>query len=141
MLRHRRLSFADVDAALELYDILTVGPKGQNPEAFAAVISHPGTSVFGGLLADQLVSMMTLHLLPNVTWGGRPYGLIENVVTHSDHRRKGFGSAVMAKALVSAWEAGAYKVMILSGSKRHGTPFYLACGFNAEDKTGLVIRP
>ena len=39
-------------------------------------------------------------------------------------------------------EAGCYKVMLMTGSKRASThAFYRACGFVADDKTGLVARP
>lgn len=84
--------------------------------------------------------MATLHLLPNVTWGGRPYGLVENVVTHPKHRRSGIGRAVLTAALDHAWTHQAYKVMLMTGDKRGVRGFYEAVGFSAEDKHAMVIR-
>lgn len=84
--------------------------------------------------------MLTLHLLPNVTWDARPYGLIENVVTVQSHRRRGIGKALMQYSLATAWAAGAFKVMLMTGKKRDAKGFYEAAGFSAEDKLAMVIR-
>jgi hypothetical protein len=41
-----------------------------------------------------------------------------------------------------AWEQTCYKVMLLTGSRRSAThPFYEACGFRGDEKTGFVARP
>ncbi len=37
-----------------------------------------------------MVATCTLVVIPNLTRGGTPYALIENVVTHTDHRNKGY---------------------------------------------------
>ena len=41
--------------------------------------------------AELLVSSCTLAIVPNLSRGGRSYGVVENVVTHADHRRLGLG--------------------------------------------------
>ncbi|MEM1075806.1 MAG: GNAT family N-acetyltransferase, partial [Pseudomonadota bacterium] len=105
----RALTLADTGTALLLYDALTLGPKTSDAGHFGRVISHPGTTVFGAFAGSALVGMATLHLLPNVTWGGRPYGLVENVVTHPDHRNQGVGRAVIDAIRDAAQSAHAYK--------------------------------
>ena len=57
MLHLRPLDAGDVSGALRLYDILTVGPKGQDPDAFARVIAHPGTQIMGGFLDQQKIRL------------------------------------------------------------------------------------
>lgn len=70
---------------------------------------------------ERLLSSCTLAIVPNLSRGGRPYGLIENVVTHADHRRLGFGRRVVAHALDLAWRADCYKVHLATGSKQEAT--------------------
>ncbi|BAT57924.1 acetyltransferase GNAT family protein [Variibacter gotjawalensis] len=104
-------------------------------------ISHyPGSGIFVGLVSDILVSTCTLIVVPNLTRGGAPYGLIENVVTHAFHRRQGYGQAVLRAAIASAWNSRCYKVMLLTGSKEPTTlKFYRDVGFE-QNKTGFQIR-
>jgi len=136
----RVLTKSDADEALILYNELTVGPPAQSTAAFSVVINHPGTQVFGLFLGKQLASMLTLHLLPNVVWEGRPYGLIENVVTRRCFQRQGLGRKVMHAAIVAAWQADAYKIMLMTGQKRGAKGFYEAVGFSSQDKFAMVMR-
>jgi len=136
----RPLTLADTDAALVLYNELTFGPATQDGAAFAAVLTHAGTTVFGAVQDDVVQAMVTLHLLPNVTWGARPYGLIENVVTGASWRGRGLGKMVLTHAVHAAWAQNAYKVMLMTGTKRGATGFYESVGFSSEDKHAMVIR-
>jgi hypothetical protein len=57
-----------------------------------AINQIPGSTVLLGLLHDELVASCTLIVIPNLTNGGKPYGLIENVVTDARHRGQGYGT-------------------------------------------------
>jgi GNAT superfamily N-acetyltransferase len=90
----------------------------------------------------QLVASCTLVIIPNLTRSGRSYGLIENVVTHSDFRRQGLGTALLRHALDLAWASSCYKVMLLTGRKDKETiRFYEKAGFKTGIKTGFVATP
>ena len=90
----------------------------------------------------KLVSTCNLTIVPNLTRSARPYGLIENVVTHPEYRRRGIGTQVLQYALNIAWKRGCYKVMLLTGSKNEATlRFYEQAGFVRGEKTGFVARP
>ncbi|MFX1572213.1 MAG: GNAT family N-acetyltransferase [Promethearchaeota archaeon] len=91
---------------------------------------------------NKFISSCALSIIPNLTRGGRPYGLIENVVTHTDHRQQGFGISVLQHALNVAWKNKCYKVMLLTGSKEPAVHhFYEKAGFKKGIKTGFVANP
>ena len=136
----RSLDVSDTAPALALYNELTLGPETSDAGAFEQVLAHPGTTVYGAEVDSGIQAMVTLHLLPNVTWNARPYGLVENVVTSKRYRGQGLGRAVLEAAIDAAWRAGAYKIMLLTGQKRGAKGFYESVGFSGEDKHAMVIR-
>lgn len=87
----------------------------------------------------ELVSSCVLVIVPNLTHGQRPYGLIENVITRPDMRGRRLASGCLAFAEGLARAAGCYKLMLLTGSKKPETlAFYERAGYNREDKTGFI---
>ncbi len=137
----RTLGMADAEQALVLYNELTIGPPADDPAAFFHVINHTGTRVFGVFTPqDDLAAMATLHLMPNVLWNARPYGLIENVVTRAACQRQGYGRRVMQGAIDAAWDDNAYKIMLMTGQRRGATGFYETLGFTSKDKFAMVMR-
>lgn len=136
----RVLTESDASQALILYNELTVGPPTDDPAVFSVVLSHPGTDIFGVFSGDTLASMVTLHLLPNVLWNARPYGLIENVVTRASLQGRGYGRHAMQAAIDAAWAADAYKLMLMTGQGRGAAGFYEALGFTSKDKYAMVMR-
>lgn len=143
----RTLCHADLDALLALYAHLHTTdlprPGRQQVEAvWQEALADPRCRYFGGFEADALVASCTIMLIPNLTRACRPYGLIENVVTHAQHRGQGWGKRLLQAALAHAWAEGCYKVMLLTGRKDEATlRFYEGAGFSREGKTGFVATP
>jgi GNAT superfamily N-acetyltransferase len=105
-----------------------------------AINQIPGSTVLLGLLHDELVASCTLIVIPNLTRGGKPYALIENVVTDARYRGRGYGTRLLHAAAQAAWSADCYKVMLLTGSKQPSTlGFYESAGFE-QSKTGFQMR-
>jgi GNAT superfamily N-acetyltransferase len=71
--------------------------------------------------------------------------LIENVVTHPDHRRTGLGRAVLSFALDAAWKRGkraATRSCWQTDSRREETlHFYEGAGFDRGGKTFFEAHP
>lgn len=137
----RDLGAADVEALVALYQHLNAGDAPPGPEAVRAVFAHPGLRHFGLLRGPTLIASCNLAVIPNLTRGGRAYGVIENVVTHAEHRGQGHGQAVVQHAIAQAWAAGCYKVVLTTSRKDPAVwAFYERCGFASGDKRAFVIR-
>ncbi|KMO13357.1 acetyltransferase [Methylobacterium platani JCM 14648] len=134
----------DLPRLLDLYDHLHPDdarcPPGDAVAVFDRLLRCEGSAVLVGAIGDALVTTCTLVVIPNLTRGAKAYALIENVVTHADHRGAGFGRAVLRAAVERAWDAGCYKVMLMTGSTKPSTlAFYEAAGFE-QSKTGFQVR-
>jgi len=104
--------------------------------------TNPNLQYFGFYIDGRLVSSCTISIIPNLTRGCRPYGIIENVVTHKDFRNKGYGSDILGHALGYAWSRNCYKVMLQTGKKDEATfRFYESVGFDKNEKQAFLARP
>ncbi|WP_413709905.1 GNAT family N-acetyltransferase [Rhizobium sp. Rhizsp82] len=140
----RTAGAGDLAALLALYAELNPSDPPVEPaiakKQMDAILAQPGMQIFIGFSGEEAAATVTLSVIPNLTRAGAPYALIENVVTLSANRKKGYGAALIAHAIETAWQAGCYKVMLLTGSKTPATlRFYENCGFT-QDKTGYQVR-
>lgn len=102
-----------------------------DPDKFYLVIEEEG----------MLVSSCNLTIIKNLTRSARSYGLIENVVTHPHYRKKGYGTAVLKRAIEIAQNHKCYKVMLLTSNKDDASlRFYQQAGFDRGEKTGFIFR-
>ena len=87
----------------------------------------------------KIISSCVCVIIPNLTRNVRPYAFVENVVTHSDYRGRGYASACLNYARELAEKADCYKMMLLTGSKSESTlDFYKKAGYNCTDKTAFI---
>ena len=110
--------------------------------SWMAMLNQSGLTVYVAELAGELVATCTLLIVPNLTRNARPYALIENVVTLSAYRQRGYAWAVLQFALAQAWQANCYKVMLSTSVRSDGVlNFYRRCGFVDGVKTGFIAVP
>ena len=139
----REATEADLGALLRLYLYLHEnGVPEDSPrlrESWAAILADRNHHILVYEADGAIVSSCVCVVIPNLTRGVRPYALIENVVTRSDCRNRGYAGACMDAARRVAREAGCYKLMLLTGSKRPEVlRFYENRGYNSADKTAFV---
>ena len=136
----------ELEKLLSLYQYL-------NPDDLQLVLDHRLQQHWNDIQSDPflfyfvieedglLVSSCALAIIKNLTRSARPYALIENVVTRSEYRKKGYGTAVLQKAVETAKDQDCYKVMLMTGKKDERTlRFYEQAGFARGEKTGFIIR-
>jgi len=104
------------------------------------ILNDPNQHYIVKEVDGRIVSSLVLVIIENLTRGARPYGLIENVVTHEAYRKRGYGTQLLKKALEVAQNRGCYKVMLLSGRGEDVLKFYEEVGFERGKKTGFIVR-
>lgn len=142
----REAVFEDLDAVLSLYAHLHDADEKAEGRALRTawleILADPRTYLFLLEYGGVPVSSCVLHILQNLTRGARPYGLVENVVTHREYRNRGFGTALLTRVLECAWEEDCYKVMLLSGRREQNVfRLYEKAGFVRSVKEGLIAYP
>lgn len=136
----------ELEQLLELYSHLhnddpILRDKNEIMNLWEQIISNKNTYYIVVDMEGQIVASCMLVVILNLTRNARPYGLIENVVTHKNFRRRGFGKAILSEALRISKEQDCYKVMLLTSSKEAGTlNFYEDAGFTKGEKTGFVAK-
>ncbi len=142
----RLVEESDKDLLLDLYRHLHRAdqPLPDEPDletAWLDFIRNPMVKCFVIEDLGLLICSCVLSLTPNLTRGCRPFGLIENVVTRAEYRRKGLGRRVISNALEFAWESNCYKVMLMTGRKDQAVyDFYASCGFSGDEKRAFIAR-
>lgn len=134
----------DDDAILGLYRQLhPEDPALPAPTtAFELLRRTPGMRLFVLEEDGRVVATTYLNVIPNLTRGGAPYGVVENVVVDESVRRRGAGTRILTATLREAWAAGCYKVMLMTSSREPGThAFYRSCGFSPDAKSAYLARP
>ena len=90
-------------------------------------------------IGGNIVSSCVCVIIPNLTRNIRPYAFIENVVTNSAYRGKGYATECLNYAKEIAIKENCYKLMLLTGSKEEATlKFYSNAGYNSSDKTAFI---
>ncbi len=133
----------DLDAILKLYLCLHETSVPEFTEHLAAVwdqiLSDENHHLIVNYIDEKIVSSCVCVIIPNLTQGVRPYALVENVVTHLEHRGKGYAAQCLDYAKAVAEKKNCYKIMLLTGSKEQKTlDFYTHAGYNCTDKTAFI---
>ena len=89
----------------------------------------------------QVVASVQMAIIESLTHNVRPFAVIENVVTHAEHRNKGYASALLEEATKIAREKRCYKISLETGSNKESTlNFYRKNGFEIDKKHSCLKR-
>lgn len=89
----------------------------------------------------RVVSTVQMAIIESLTHNVRGFAVVENVVTHSDYRNRGYASALLQKASEIAREHRCYKISLETGSNRESTlNFYRNNGFVIDEKHSCLKR-
>lgn len=142
----RLATSADQRVLFDLYDQLhtadTPWPSEAHAvDAFSKVLKQAGTTILVCEVDGTVVSTAMLVICPNLTRAGRPFAIIENVVTHRDHRKSGHARRVLERAFEIAREQGCYKVTLTTGRRDEATlRFYEGLGMRRDTRTAFEVR-
>ncbi|WAG17512.1 GNAT family N-acetyltransferase [Aeromonas hydrophila] len=135
----RACTLQDMAGLLALYRELRPHDPALAPDAartaLTALLAQPHLHLLVAEVDGQLGVVATL------TNGGRPFGMVEHVVTASAFRRQGISRQLLTHALALAWQQDCYKVMLLSGEGREAAHrLYASLGFKAGIEKGFVLK-
>ncbi|MGW4466480.1 N-acetyltransferase family protein [Micromonospora sp. NPDC004704] len=125
---------ADLPALLALYGELhpndTPLPPDRAGSIWREITAQSGRTVLLAEVDGAPAGTLDCTVLPNLTRGGRPFMLVENVVVGASVRRLGVGRELLAAAVDRARLVNCYKVQLLSRLTRdEAHVFYESCGF------------
>ena len=133
----------DLKGLLELYLFLHEDRIPKNDEhlekTWKTIVDDPNHHLIVNEIDGQIVSSCDLVIIPNLTRGVRPHAFVENVVTHGDHRNKGYAGQCLDLAKKLAEQENCYKIMLATGSSDPKTHrFYQNVGYSNTIKTAYV---
>ncbi len=142
----RQIKYEELEDLLSLYEyLIPEDPKlkidAALKEHWNEILSNPGYFYLVIKEDEKIICTCNLTIIKNLTRSARPYGIIENVVTHPDYRNRGYGTSVLKKAVQIAQENNCYKVVLTTSRKDENTlKFYENAGFDRGEKTAFIVR-
>lgn len=139
----RKCEFGDLPALILLYNQLHPSEELLYEDAewaYHTLTANDACSLYLVLADGAIAATFTLYILPNLTHGGRPAAVIENIVVDQTLRNKGIGKYLIQYAKQIAIDNNCYKLSLTSNVKRKDAhEFYKrigmvqhACGFRFE---------
>lgn len=87
----------------------------------------------------EIVGSITISIVDNLTYQGRPIALIENVIVDESYRRQGVATALFEEAIKIAKSKNCHKVELISSNHRtFSHSFYERFGFT--EHKGFRLR-
>lgn len=89
--------------------------------------------------AGDLVGTVDCVVMPNLSRGGRPRLVMENLIVSESHRRRGVGRLLLDEVRRTAQRGDCYKIQFLSAEDAYVHAFYRSCGFSQWEGGGFYL--
>jgi GNAT superfamily N-acetyltransferase len=135
-----RAGITDFDDVRHLLAALHEPPTGvaDAPAIWLQMVADRQRSVLLARVNGAAAGTADVILVPNLTYDGSPWAIVENVVVHQRYRRMGVGRALIRQAEQIAEDAGCYKIQLASSLHRSAAHrFYDQMGF---DRSAIGFR-
>lgn len=135
---------SDLSWLLDMYAELDMVPEARLDadkalERFRLMCSYPNYRVYVCEQAGVAVGTFSLLLVDGLAHGGRPHGIVEDVVVTQGLRGTGLGRTMMRYAMARCAEAGCYKMGLSSHLRRdQAHRFYEGLGFDRHGYSYLI---
>ena len=144
LVRIREVNLEDTEQLIGLYhellpwDILDFKTS---QEILEQIIHNDQYHIFLLEVNKQIIATCTLVIIHNLTHQGKPYGIIENVVTDRQYRGEKYGEILLKEVITFAKKEGCHKLMVQTRRKElYVKKFYKKCGFSDEQCTGFILN-
>jgi GNAT superfamily N-acetyltransferase len=135
----RRAALEDLEGLLALYRTLAgetlsglPGDSEHSRTILERILGEPSRHLLVATLDGELAGTADMTLISHLMRRGMPWAVVENVVVAERFRRCGVASALFARMIVIAREAGCCKLELMSGKHRTGAhDFYRSVGMSA----------
>jgi len=131
----RRAGERDLDDILRLLNQLHPDFPGAPEvarERMAEIARQAGRTLLVAAVGGNVVATADLLVVPNLSHGGRPRAIVDNVVVDEAARGGGIGAALFAEIFRWTEDSGCYKVELVSlEHRRRAHAFYRRLGFEA----------
>ena len=143
MITIRDAQVTDLHDLMKLYSVLYGKKILEHGDDVMTLWNHIITDPFYHVIVAEedgkLVSTCTCVIVPNLTYDQRPYAIVENIVTHSEHRAQGYATACLQQAQRIAEAENCYKISLATQSKLESThKLYEKLGYNKDDMTAFT---
>ncbi|GAB3740630.1 hypothetical protein GCM10027590_55300 [Nocardiopsis nanhaiensis] len=103
--------------------------KAEAARIWAEIEAQAGRSLLVAEdVAGEVLGTVDYVVMPNLSRGGRPRMVLENLVVSDTHRRRGVGRLFVDAVSGVAAREGCYKIMLFAAEDAYVHDFYRACG-------------
>lgn len=109
---------ADADSLLHLFSHLHPEDSRQEKSLPVSILRNPDRHLLVAEVGGSVVGTIDLVVVSNITRGGKPWAICENLVVLPEFRGQGVASSLLERAREIASERGCYKIQGISSEKR-----------------------